>query len=57
MSEKPVILVDGCVYINEKIFRKIAKKNYAISPIGIMYLCDLAVKKAHEQNREEEVAE
>ena len=53
-NKKPVILVDGCVYINVSVFRKIVERNCALRPQDITYLCDKAIVRAYEQNKEDE---
>lgn len=61
MTKKDVVIIGDCVYINENVLRKFAKrllkKNYVLTPGITMYMFDKIIEKAHEQNKEEEVAE
>lgn len=50
-KKKPVILVDGCVYINVSVFRKIVEKNRILRPQDITYICDKAIVIAYEQKQ------
>lgn len=52
---KKYILVDDEVYINIRIFRKIAKKYKGISSDNIMYICDLVNQKARKEQEIEPI--